>query len=411
MKESIKKYRWAIILGLIFIILIVWFIPVQYVNCCFKDIQGNAKLVAIKDIRGDFIQIVAGILAVIALYLTLLRTEALDEQNIINKENNDNNLLLQQYSKASELLANGNNESARLSGIYLFEKILNNSKEYHKQIIELLCAYVREKRAFNIKEYDNLIKNSDENYEFRYKEFDNLHAVFNNTIEKDIQAILSVICRRINDFNDKFLIDLSNSNLYNANFEDGKLNNADFSGSYLVNAYFSGSFLINSKFILSVFHHNMFNETHLNNSRFDLYNGIYRRPLSKIKFNDSELQNLTIENNYISFCEFSNSELQNSNFRGSSFASCILENTNFEGCILKYTKFSGNNLENANMTKIKLHLDDNPWNFSSNNNSADIIEFIEQLKQNNKLKGIKLDTLIMEIINEDYPELFDEIMS
>src|SRR6185369_11541131 len=75
------------------------------------------------------------------------RNTELNEANIkLNKENSDNNLLLAQFSKASELLMN-DNITARLSGIYLFEKIMNNSEEYHWTVIEILTAFIREKRS------------------------------------------------------------------------------------------------------------------------------------------------------------------------------------------------------------------------------------------------------------------------
>ena len=155
-----------ILLG-IAVILFIWQFPELYIQWHYSYLSGKEQLDSIKDIRSIIVQIAAGILAIIGIYLTWRRTKALDTQNLntqeqievlsnkneIDKETNDNNLILQQFSKASELLANENSIAARLSGIYLFEKIMNSSEDYHWQIIELLTAYVREKRSRYDKKY------------------------------------------------------------------------------------------------------------------------------------------------------------------------------------------------------------------------------------------------------------------
>lgn len=160
MSSFLKKYWGLCLLALCCLIAFIWFFPIWYVNKNFISPQGKEKFEAIKDLRSTFINIGAGILAIIGLYLTWRRTKALDEQNLNTKEQirildnknhndveaNENNLLLQQFSEASELLANDKSIAARLSGIYLFEKIMNTSKDYHWQVIELLTAYVSEKR-------------------------------------------------------------------------------------------------------------------------------------------------------------------------------------------------------------------------------------------------------------------------
>ena len=176
----------------------------------------------------------------------------------------NNNLTLQQFSKASELLSQSGNENiaARLSGIYLFEKIMNSSEEYHWQIIELLTAYVREKRGrYNEKYYIKEIK-SDEfdeidyepNKEFITREFKTEYLRFGDEketeknefaelyrsipIEEDIQAILTIIGRRNRKLEDseslKRFINLSSTNLYKADLSEGHFEKFMFKESILV---------------------------------------------------------------------------------------------------------------------------------------------------------------------------------
>lgn len=172
MEEFLKKYWWAISFALLCLIGILWFCQEQYIYTNFSFIDDKQKLDAIKDNRSTFIHIGAGVLALIGIYLTWRRTNALDNLNKINKENYDflneknrqdsktaeNNLILQQFSKAAELLNNDKIE-ARLSGIYLFEKIMNSYEEYHFPVIEILSAFVRENRKN--KEYEVLDMNAD----------------------------------------------------------------------------------------------------------------------------------------------------------------------------------------------------------------------------------------------------------
>ena len=170
-------------------------------------------------------KIIAGMIVLIGIYLTWRRTNALDKQNTINQDKNvndkikdENNLVLQQFSKASEFLKDSN-ISAKLSGIYLFEKIMNTYQEYHWTVIEILSAYVREQRNnknFIINDFSNL-KNYDisniyiapdyiatESREVELQEEEHystkINYYINVPVDEDIKAIVKVLGKRNREF-------------------------------------------------------------------------------------------------------------------------------------------------------------------------------------------------------------------
>src|SRR5690606_17168510 len=141
----------------------------------------------------------------------------MQRKNQQDKEKDDKNLVLQQFSKAAELLNNDKIE-ARLSGIYLFEKIMNSSKDFHFPVIEILSAFIREKRNNNKFEVNDenpipegveidektknnmyIIADDYTNYEDNKGnkiEYCKIKYYYRVPIEKDIQAILTVLGNR-----------------------------------------------------------------------------------------------------------------------------------------------------------------------------------------------------------------------
>jgi uncharacterized protein YjbI with pentapeptide repeats len=288
-KDFFKKHRWWFItICIIVYLFLLWYFPDKYISSFFSSLKEKDRFDAIKDTRILFVNIGAGILAITGIYLTWRRTKALDKKNKIDIDNNDNNLTLQQFFKASELLANNDNITARLSGIYLFEKIMNKNEEYHWQIVELLSAYIREHRnneLFEVGRCEDTGKlnietetathtnfyevEEDVGYDENFEKIKKKVKYYRVPVEKDIQAILTVLGRRnleyekdengknlkkyiselhINIDNNKEIIenyklfqiiknlDLKNVNLYKANLTDVHFENANCMGSHFIYA-------------------------------------------------------------------------------------------------------------------------------------------------------------------------------
>ncbi len=301
-----------------------------------ENILGK-KYESITEIRDQVIKIIAGVIAIIGLYLTFRRTKALEKQNKITQKNNYQTLILNQFSNATELLQS-NDIAGRLSGIYLFEKIMNSSIEYHWQIIELLTSYVREKR--NISNYLRL--DTSELKVFDTIAFYDTDTIFEDgnfarteriekrlpkiSIEKDIQAIISVLGRRKIGFEKEFLqnnsdtesiknyIDLSNIYLYKADFSKGNFEWFDFSNS--------------------IFNEIICNSTKMNNSLF-LKTRIQNSKLKKSEFVKSNCLGSHFEKSLLEYTNFQFSQCNGAYF---NFANC--NNADFSNAIVSSSHFN-----------------------------------------------------------------------
>ena len=309
MKNNIKllkkhKKKIYIILSLLMITIYLTaliLLPDNYAYCYYNQHPAEQIISVIQNIRGTIISVGTGILAIIGIYLTWKRTNSIEKQNslsetkIKNEQTKDiDTILLQQYSKATELLANEESITARLSGIYLFEKIMNEHENYYQQIIELLTAYVREKRQIDwVIDKEKNIKNTN---------------VANTPVTKDIQAIITVLGRRNTEHKSEYHnnkhLDLSNTMLYQANFSNLNLSNFNFSNSILTNceclktefnhahfenAYFNNSLCICVNFIGASCSSTIFNNTNLSGVNFE------RAILDKVSFENTILSDINFD--------------------------------------------------------------------------------------------------------------------
>jgi uncharacterized protein YjbI with pentapeptide repeats len=116
----------------------------------------------------------------------------------------------------------------RLGGIYVLEGVMNTSEQYHRPVLETLCAFVRESTIGKIVPKDKPTT--------------------------DVQAALTVIGRRIKGSgavdlanvsipgaNLESHADLSGANLSGTDLSGANLGNADLTGARLTNANLSGT--------------------------------------------------------------------------------------------------------------------------------------------------------------------------
>src|SRR3989339_247908 len=395
MKEYFKR-NWKYILIYLFAAdLFVFFLfaikkyPEDYIYYNFGELTKKEKLEAIKDIRSNVIYIAGGILAIIGIYLTWRRTKALDKQNIINEDNNNKNLILQQFSKASELLKD-ENIAARLSGIYLFEKIMSTNEEYHWPIIELLTAYVREKR--DNKKYDCDFSKEEDHLNIEYDEVTktNFYEIINYEydgkggeipikkrylrvpVEKDIQAILTILGRRSRK--------LEKHEESEENLEEiiSELQNAIINKSKREETQ-----VISNKLVIGM------NRIELNNVN------MYKVNLRNCHFENTVFSNVIFENAY---CE--NTHFENSDFTNAHFKNAICRHAHFEYASYSFANFENTSFQNANFQ--------NTYCYSTNFKNATRIT-AEQLSNANTLyraKGIT-DKMKEEIIKLN-PKIFDD---
>lgn len=100
---------------------------------------------------------------------------------------------------------------------------MNTREDYYKQIIELLTAFIREKRPFNIEEFYNTEDKT----------------IYDQHVGEDVQAILTILGRRNRDNKQTMeFINLDRTNLYGAHFEHGNYSYFSICQSYMVKTVF-----------------------------------------------------------------------------------------------------------------------------------------------------------------------------
>ncbi len=166
------------------------------------------------------------------------------------------------YSKPVYEEITAPNIEVRIGAIYALERIAKLNLDEHIQIMEILCAYVRENaKALSLTPTEDLISRP--------------------KIRGDIQTALTVIGRRKThqrekEKNEKFALNLSNSDLSGADLE-----NADLAGALLIKCRIEAAFMPNAdltgaKLLGSLLNHTNFDRTLMRGTRLD--NAIINRP-------------------------------------------------------------------------------------------------------------------------------------
>ena len=175
-------------------------------------------------------KLVGGLMLLFGLYLTYRRITATERNVQVAQEGQ----ITERFTRAIEQLGNDRQLEIRLGGIYALERIAKDSADDHWTIMEVLTTCVRENAPWpeekqeseqNQKSKEKIIKKPSEP----------------TKTPADIQAILTVIGRRQWIDKEKNFINLSKTNLREANLNNANLTKADLSGANLSNATLSGA--------------------------------------------------------------------------------------------------------------------------------------------------------------------------
>lgn len=157
------------------------------------------------------------------------------------------------------------NLEVRIGAIYSLERIAQDSLRDHIQIMEVLCAYVRQNTpAGDIAPSEDIFSLP--------------------TPRSDIQTAITVIGRRSNagikkEWDNKFRLDLSNTNLSHIDFKKGNFSAALFNDCRIVSGNFSSCNLTGVRFIGTLLNYSNFNRTELRGTNFN--HAIINRPISE----------------------------------------------------------------------------------------------------------------------------------
>jgi hypothetical protein len=224
-----------VVVGLL-VISLLWKLPERQAKRS-QGLTADNRFDRENEARKTLAQIIAGVFVLAGLYSSV-QTFTLQREGQITDR----------YTKAIEQLGAVDKLEVRLGGIYALERIAHDSERDHWPIIEVLTAYVRENSPTKGISAQTIGKQAS---------FGNRTPLPENPtnaphLRADIQAILTVIGRRVVDY-DRFQLDLggadlSGANLFRADLSRTDLSGANLSGAMLLFANLRGAHLGHARF-------------------------------------------------------------------------------------------------------------------------------------------------------------------
>lgn len=204
-------------------------------------------------------------------------------------------LLNERYQKGSEMLGS-EVLAVRLGGIYALQRLAEEHPEqYHLQIMQLFCAYVRNPTG----DEQGPVSGYDEDGE----------PILG--LREDVQAVMYAIGKRadagitLENADENFHL-----NLLNADLRRGGLEDLDLSGAFLTDANLSGAFLGYSD-------------------------------LSYAFFDNSDLSGARLPMTVLFRVSFDDADLSNANFRGAYLYDARFPSANLSGAVLEGADLTG----------------------------------------------------------------------
>jgi uncharacterized protein YjbI with pentapeptide repeats len=276
------------------------------------------------EFRKTFIQVVGGVFAVVALYLTWRRVRVTEQGHITDR-----------YTKAIEqlgaLTADGRpNIEVRLGAIYALERIAIDSRRDHWTIMEVLTAYVRQNAPAPTET--------------------NPREDFAKGPSTEVQAILTVLGRRLRGgwreregrWLDLGESDLRGAYLYGAHFsgahfELAHVGGAKFYSAHLQDAWFSSAHVEGATFLGAHLERASFSNAHVSSAMF------YRAHGEGASFIEAHAEGAMFIDSHLGNASFYKAYLNDASFRRAHVAGAGFERAHVSGA--KFNSVNGLNAE------------------------------------------------------------------
>ena len=275
------------------------------------------------EMRKTVIQILGGIFAIGALYLTYRRTLVTEQGHITDR-----------YTKAIEQLGatktsdDGKsvpNVEVRLGAIYALERIAFDSPRDHWTIMEVLTAYVRENSPSS-----------------KSSEPDEDEKSIARTPSTEIQAILTVLGRRRRHTKREGKgrwLNLSGTDLRGAILRNAHLEDAQFQGARLERANFSGAYVERTDFSRSYAKGVNFTGANVNGANFDqavLDGASFTKTLADgALFTRTKMRGAIFADAHLQKAFFSRTHAENARFIRANLTSASFKKTHIEGAYFR----------------------------------------------------------------------------
>ena len=156
--------------------------------------------------RTGLIQGMGGTVLLVGLYFTYRNLKVAEDKQVTER-----------FSKAVDMLSSASMHT-RLGGIYALERIANDSDKDYGQVMEVLCAFVREESPWPPKNPDSVVEadrlegieqSIDPRFNFSEQEQEQLKIHLRlPPLRTDIQAVMTVIGRRKHSYGESETQDL-----------------------------------------------------------------------------------------------------------------------------------------------------------------------------------------------------------
>lgn len=191
-------------------------------------------------ILGTFATVVGGVFLYLNFSLANKNFQLAIEKNATDKKLTELKLASERFSKATEQLAS-DKLPARLGAIYALENIAREHEEYHWIVVEVLSAFIRDKKEGAIVISEVSAKSEIEKEALRYLKKE--ATQYSLEISSDAQAALTVIGRRDVNKDKNRIIDLTRANLRKVHIDNmANFSNVDFSYADLKESTLEGNF-------------------------------------------------------------------------------------------------------------------------------------------------------------------------
>jgi uncharacterized protein YjbI with pentapeptide repeats len=268
------------------------------------------------------------ILELIRLIITSLSTTATIFGGLIlflNFSQGENRLITERFTRSIEQLGN-REETIRIGGIYALERIANDSPRDGWTIMEVLSSFVRGKQNTKGQDLSQL-----------------------SAIRTDAQAALTAIARRKIDLkNDQQYLDLSCTNLREANLVGAKLDRAKLNNSSLIQADLHEANLNGANLSYANLH-----GANLSHAKLDCAN-LIQANLSNTNLSAANLDRVNLNKADLSDAILDRSILTNASLGNTNLSSAILIGANLRGATLSQSNLSKADLSGANLDRANL---------------------------------------------------------
>jgi uncharacterized protein YjbI with pentapeptide repeats len=237
----------------------------------------------------------------------------------------------ERFSKAVELLSEGDKFEARIGGIYLLERVARDSPEDHPTVMEVLTAFIREQCPSPISTSCN---SANKDYEEPAR------------VRADIQAALTVIGRRISDNDKNAKLNLNGADLSNAYLYKADLTCANLVKTHLKHAYLSKADLNNAQLLLAQLDWASLEKANLSNA--DLASAkLSHANLCDANLCGAKLRNAILNGTLLESAKLNYADLSYANLSDASLNNADLSNANLSGTILNNADLSNANFSGA----------------------------------------------------------------